>query len=53
MSAVSTTKTTGNPGPLFDLPEASRSEIVLNCRSGQEIAITPTFYTLDGTVNLS
>jgi hypothetical protein len=34
--------------PLSDLPEASSSEIVLNCRSGDDITITPTFYTLDG-----
>ena len=35
--------------PLFDLPEAASSEIVLNCRSGRDVPVTPTFYTLDGT----
>ena len=36
--------------PLLDLPEASSSEIVLNCRSGgRDVPVTPTFYTLDGT----
>src|SRR5438067_1964216 len=35
--------------PLFDLPESSGSEIVLNCRSGErDVPVTPTFYTLDG-----
>ena len=34
--------------PLFDLPEAASSEIVLNCRSAHELEVTPTFYTLDG-----
>jgi hypothetical protein len=35
--------------PLFDLPEASGSEIVLNSRGARDIPITPTFYTLEGT----
>lgn len=35
--------------PLFDVPEATSSEIVLNCRSAHELEITPTFYTLEGT----
>lgn len=35
--------------PLFDIPEAASSEIVLNCRSAHELEITPTFYTLEGT----
>lgn len=35
--------------PLIGLPEASRSEIVLNCRSPQPIDVTPTFYTAEGT----
>jgi hypothetical protein len=35
--------------PLFDVPEASSSEIVLNCRSIHVVDLTPTFYTLDGT----
>jgi len=34
--------------PLFDLPESSGSEIVLNCRSAHDLVITPTFYTLEG-----
>src|SRR5262245_46541539 len=34
--------------PLFDLPESSGSEIVLNSRSGHDMVITPTFYTLEG-----
>ncbi len=34
--------------PLIDLPESSGSEIVLNCRSAHELAITPIFYTLEG-----
>ncbi len=35
--------------PLFDLPEAASSEIVLNCRSPHEMEVRPTFYMLDGT----
>jgi hypothetical protein len=34
--------------PLFDLPESSGSEIVLNCRSAHDLVITPIFYTLEG-----
>jgi hypothetical protein len=34
--------------PLIDLPESSGSEIVLNSRSGHDMVITPTFYTLEG-----
>jgi hypothetical protein len=34
--------------PLIDLPDASGSEIVLNCRSTRDVPITPTFYTLEG-----
>ena len=34
--------------PLFDLPESSGSEIVLNCRSAHDMVLTPTFYTLEG-----
>lgn len=35
--------------PIFDLPEAANSEIVLNCRSPYKMEVTPTFYTVDGT----
>src|SRR5947209_7566206 len=35
--------------PLFDVPEAASSEIVLNCRSVHTVDLTPTFYTIDGT----
>jgi len=35
--------------PLFDLPDATGSEINLNCRSSHPMDVTPTFYTLDGT----
>ena len=34
--------------PVFDLPEASDSEIVFNCRSPQVMEVTPTFYTAEG-----
>jgi len=34
--------------PLIDLPESSGSEIVLNCRSGHDLPITPIFYTVEG-----
>lgn len=36
--------------PLIDLPEAAAGEIVFNSRSPKPMAITPTFYTLDGTI---
>ena len=35
--------------PLIGYPEASRSEIVLNCRSPHVMDVTPTFYTAEGT----
>lgn len=35
--------------PVFDLPEASSSEINLNCRSSHQMEVTPTFYTMEGT----
>jgi hypothetical protein len=35
--------------PLFNLSEASSSEIVLNCRSSHPIEAVPTFYTDEGT----
>ncbi len=35
--------------PLIDLPEASSSEINLNCRSSHPMDVTPTFYKADGT----
>jgi hypothetical protein len=34
--------------PLFELPEATGSEIVFNSRSPHTLDITPTFYTTDG-----
>jgi hypothetical protein len=34
--------------PLFNLSEATGSEIVLNSRTPDGITITPTFYTLEG-----
>lgn len=34
--------------PTIGLPEATDSEIVLNCRSSQTMTVTPTFYTSDG-----
>jgi hypothetical protein len=34
--------------PTIGLPEATGSEIVLNCRSSQTMTVTPTFYTADG-----
>lgn len=34
--------------PLIELPEASRAEIVLNCRSPYSMEVTPTFYTEEG-----
>ena len=34
--------------PTIGLPEATGSEIVLNCRSSQVMDVTPTFYTVDG-----
>lgn len=35
--------------PIFDLPEASGSEVVLNSRSPHVMDVTPTFYTAEGT----
>jgi hypothetical protein len=35
--------------PIIDLPEASSSEINLNCRSSHPMDVTPTFYKADGT----
>ena len=34
--------------PLFDVPDAASSEIVLNCRSAHEMEVTPTFFTIEG-----
>ena len=36
--------------PLFDVPEVASSELVLNCRSAHDLAMMPTFYSLDGRV---
>lgn len=35
--------------PTIGLPEATGSEIVLNCRSARVMNVTPTFYTIEGT----
>jgi hypothetical protein len=35
--------------PLTDLPEAKGGELVFNSRSPKAMAVTPTFYKLDGT----
>jgi hypothetical protein len=35
--------------PTIGLPEATGSEIVLNCRSPQAMEVTPTFYTAEGS----
>lgn len=34
--------------PLFELPEATGSEIVFNSRSPRTLEVTPTFYTTEG-----
>lgn len=34
--------------PVIELPDATSSEIVLNCRSSHDMDITPTFYTIAG-----
>jgi hypothetical protein len=34
--------------PTIGLPEATGSEIVLNCRSAQVMTVRPTFYTVGG-----
>src|SRR5260370_10314604 len=34
--------------PLIDVADAASSEIVLNCRSADDMDLTPTFYTIEG-----